>query len=368
MADLFGAPLGIVASQENNRQAITSGLANIKTMGDIAQQPAELELKQAQARLFGAEASDKEAAAAASQEMLKLQKEFIQGAKEAGRDATVEGLEPGTGKPKSQASQLEAFANFADKKGLPPLALAKVREEIAKIYEHEAITGYRSQQAMQIEEKRALEHMTRVSNISAAAAQSPRDYALALMNPETRKLLPPGLTGDYATDRLVLEMITRAGQDSIKAADLKRKQEDSVQTRLRSKAAAASSYASADASKARMELTRQVKADIIKNGGEKSQEAKDAKTVATDAKRAAEQAKLRKEFPPLILDPEAREANKMYMLADGRIARWEVNPATGKFGLNVIDVAKGPSALTRSLITGNDPAEADEVTADDLED
>ena len=368
MADLFGAPVGIVASQENNRQAITSGLANIKTMGDIAQQPAELELKQAQARLFGAEASDKEAAAAASQEMLKLQKEFIQGAKEAGRDATVEGLEPGTGKPKSQASQLEAFANFADKKGLPPLALAKVREEIAKIYEHEAITDYRSQQARQIEEKRALEHMTRVSNISAAAAASPRDYALALMNPETRKLLPPGLTGDYATDRPVLEMITRAGQDSIKAADLKRKQDDSAQARLRSKAAASASNAAASASQARADLTKQVKADIIKNGGEKSQEAKDAKTVATDAKRAAEQAKLRKEFPPLIIDPAAREPGKIYMMADGRIARWETNPAKGILELNVLDLAKGPSALTRSLITGNDPAEADEVTADDLED
>ncbi len=368
MADLFGAPVGIIASQENNRQAITSGLANIKTMGDIAQQPAELELKQAQARLFGAEASDKEAAAAASQEMLKLQKEFVEGARANGKEATVDDLEPGTGKPKSQASQLEAFANFADKKGLPPLALAKVREEIAKIYEHEAITDYRSQQARQTEEKRALEHMTRVSNVSAAAAASPRDYALALMNPETRKLLPPGLTGDYATDKPVLEMITRAGQDSIKAADLARKQADSVQLRLRAKAAAALSHASADAATARKELTQQVKADVIKNGGEKSQEAKDVKTAATDAKRQATQAALRKEFPQLLLDPAAREPNKMYMLADGRIARWEVNPATGKFGLNVIDVAKGPSALTRSLITGNDPAEADEVTADDLED
>ena len=368
MSDLFFGAQGTIAAQENNRQAITSGLANIKTMGDIAQQPAELELKQAQARLYGAEASDKEAAAAASQEMLKLQKEFIEGARAAGKEATVEDLEPGTGKPKSQASQLEAFANFADKKGLPPLALAKVREEIAKIYEHEAITDYRSQQARQIEEKRALEHMTRVSNVSAAAAQSPRDYALALMNPETRKLLPPGLTGDYATDRPVLEMITRAGQDSIKAADLARKQADSVQTRLRAKAAAAASHASATASTARAELTQQVKADIIKNGGEKSPEAKDVKTAAADAKRQATQAALRKEFPPLIVDPNAREPGKIYMMADGRIARWEMNPAKGILELNVLDVAKGPSALTRSLITGNDPAEADEVTADDLED
>lgn len=368
MADLFGAPVGIIASQENNRQAITSGLANIKTMGDIAQQPAELELKQAQARLFGAEASDKEAAAAANQEMLKLQKEFIEGARANGKEATVDDLEPGTGKPKSQASQLEAFADYASKKGLPPLALAKVREEIAKIYEHEAITDYRSQQARQTEEKRALEHMTRVSNVSAAAAASPRDYALALMNPETRKLLPPGLTGDYATDKPVLEMITRAGQDSIKAADLARKQADSVQTRLRAKAAAAASSASAGASKARMELTQQVKNDIVKNGGEKSAEAKDAKVAAADAKRQATQAALRKEFPPLLIDPAAREPGKIYMMADGRIARWEVNPAKGILELNVLDTAKGPSALTRSLITGNDPAEADEVTADDLED
>jgi hypothetical protein len=310
-------------------------------MGDIAQQPAELELKQAQARLFGAEASDKEAAAAASQEMLKLQKEFVEGARANGKEATVDDLEPGTGKPKSQASQLEAFANFADKKGLPPLALAKVREEIAKIYEHEAITDYRSQQARQTEEKRQLEHMQLVSNVAAAAAQSPQNYTYAMLNPETRKLLPPGLSGNYATDKPILDLVTSAGQDSIKAADLARKQADSVQLRLRAKAAAALSHASADAATARKELTQQVKADVIKNGGEKSPEAKDAKIAAADAKRQETQAKLRKEFPPLIIDPNAREANKMYMLADGLIARWEVNPATGKMGLNVLDVARG---------------------------
>lgn len=163
-------------------------------------------------------------------------------------------------------------------------------------------------------------------------------------------------------------MITRAGQDSIKAADLARKQADSVQTRLRAKAAAAASSASAGASKARMELTQQVKNDIVKNGGEKSAEAKDAKVAAADAKRQATQAALRKEFPPLLIDPAAREPGKIYMMADGRIARWEVNPAKGILELNVLDTAKGPSALTRSLITGNDPADADEVTADDLED
>ena len=368
MADLFGAPVGIIASQENNRQAITSGLANIKTMGDIAQQPAELELKQAQARLFGAEASDKEAAAAANQEMLKLQKEFIEGARANGKEATVDDLEPGTGKPKSQASQLEAFADYASKKGLPPLALAKVREDIAKIYEHEAITAYRSQQALQTEEKRQLEHMQRVSNVAAAAAQSPQNYAYAMLNPETRKLLPPGLSGNYATDKPILDLVTSAGQDSIKAADLARKQADSVQLRLRAKAAAALSHASADAATARKELTQQVKADVIKNGGEKSPEARDVKAAAADAKRQAAQAALRKEFPPLLIDPAAREPGKIYMMPDGRIARWETNPAKGILELNVLDMAKGPSALTRSLITGNDPAEADEVTADDLED
>jgi hypothetical protein len=117
-----------------------------------------------------------------------------------------------------------------------------------------------------------------------------------------------------------------------------------------------------------MELTQQVKNDIVKNGGEKSAEAKDAKVAAADAKRQATQAALRKEFPPLLIDPAAREPGKIYMMADGRIARWEVNPAKGILELNVLDTAKGPSALTRSLITGNDPADADEVTADDLED
>jgi hypothetical protein len=246
------------------------------------------------------------------------------------------------------------------------MVTAKVRGEIATIHEHEAITAYRSQQATEIQYKQQMAHMQQVSNISSAAALNPTNYSMVMLNPETRKLLPEGLTGDYATDKPMLDTIARAGQDSIKAADLARKQADSAVAAVRAKAAAAASSASADASKARARLTQQVYLDTVKNGGEKSLEAKDAKASATDARRAALTAKDRKEFPPAPLDPASRITGQAYTAADGKTRFiWEKDPTDGKLKGRVLAGASPPSRLANSLVNANEPAGADVVTADD---
>ncbi len=84
-----------------------------------------------------------------------------------------------------------------------------------------------------------------------------------------------------------------------------------------------------------------------------------------DAQKAANAARDAKEHPPLILDPNSRIPGQKYKLADGRIARWEVNPATGKYGLNVLSAAQIGQA---PVVAPKASVAADAADDEDLED
>lgn len=60
MSDFFGATTGIIAAEKSMRDDVLGALQAGKILGEIEAQPAELELKKAHARLYGAEAATKE--------------------------------------------------------------------------------------------------------------------------------------------------------------------------------------------------------------------------------------------------------------------------------------------------------------------
>jgi hypothetical protein len=366
-----------MAAQQNQLM----GLQAQQAMGNIAMQPADLAMKQSQARLVGAEASQHEIANSQAQAMLDLQRSWIANKQEtdarqqlvaqgqaSGQDATVANLGPnGQARSVSQADSLQQFADFADAHGLPPTQLSAMRAQIATIHEHEAIAGYRNMQASEIQTQQQMQHAQRVSNIANAAAQSPQNYMAIASDPTLRQLLPSQLTGDWSTDRPVLQAITAAGQDSIKQANLQLKtQADAVQA-SRSKAASAASYAAADASNARAALTSTYQDNIIKNGGERSAAAKDAKDASTAARQAATAAKLRTEFPPVPLDPGARSFGKSYTAADGSTrATWQKDPASGKGVWVPVNATKALKAASPMVNGAADPGAPDPgLTADD---
>ena len=145
--EMFGAPLGIIASNDEIRKNVLTGLTAQKTLGDIAQQPAERDLKLAQARLFGADAGVKEAAVAAAARERALSEEFlarrqlIEAKAQRGEIATVADLPPsGRLARRSGADQLIEYADFLDAKGAPISTTMKVREKIANIQQSEAAT------------------------------------------------------------------------------------------------------------------------------------------------------------------------------------------------------------------------------------
>lgn len=369
MADLFGAPQGIIAAEESNRQNMLVGMQAQKLLGDIAAQPSEARYKDSLARLHSAEALGKEQDAAAAQQMMVLQQDFIKSkqaaqerlklidaAKAQGRDATVLDLNA-DGRPRSQADSLEAFADFAENSGAPPLALEKTRKMIAEIREKEAIGADHAGRA-ETQRWTQLEKQTKLlSNTAAAAAESPANYLAIISDPARRGMLPKQLTGDWATDRPVLSAIAAAGQDALQRGRLEQaaKAAEAAESRRRSQNARDEAVIARTREQER--LARLRADDIEKNGGPNSPQAREARRAMTPAQEAAAKARDAKLNPPLVIDPKARTPMQTYRLKDGRIARWEINPATGQYGLNVLSGAATTSPRTSTTAADDEDEE-----------
>ena len=336
MADLFGAPVGFLAASEEQRANVANTLGALKTMGEISQQPADLALKQSHARYYSAEAAKKEAEAADLQSMARIEAEYNANAQ--GRSATVEDL--AADKPKSQAERLVSLADFAEAKGAPVRVTGKLRESASKILEREATGRWREQEAATSARRESIARMKQVSDVASAAAESPQAFLQTIQDPERAKLLPlEQMTGDWAQHQQVLRTIAKAGQDSLARARLEEQQKQTKLMEVRGNAASAASSAAADLARARKAEIEDRTQRVVKNGGEKSAEAAAAKQSATDARRAALEAKARKEFPPAPLDPAARLPGQAYTAADGKTRfKWEKDPVTGQMRARRLDV------------------------------
>jgi len=372
MSDLFGTPIGEIARGTENRNAMLGGLQAQKLMGEIAAQPAEAEYKQSLGRLHAAEAADKEATAAAQQQLLGLQKAWltaedgarqtlVQAARAGGTEATVADLKGGSAqaalRPVSQAESLRKFAEFAEAKGMPPLALAGLHKQIADIEQSEAQAAFRNAQAGDYADKQKKTAREQVGGLAAAAAADPKSYAAILMNPQTRALLPKQLTGSYATDAPVLRAIAQASMTANEQEDNARLAREAA-----SKAAARGSANSARAanvklSEVKLKTAEEVLANLKKYGGPTAEATLDLKRSTSEARRAVALAKEIKAFPPMPLDHTTVEVGGHYT-ANGK--RWSVigRDAAGKPILLPFEEGRA-SALKAAQAIINTPADAD---------
>jgi hypothetical protein len=332
-ADLFGAPLGIIAREEGNRAAMLGGLQAQKMLGEIAMQPAELQYKKSLGQLHEAEADERQANAAAQRQMLDLQREWsqkeldarsklVEGAAAQGRTATVEDLKGGSAqealRPTSQADSLRKFADYAEQRGVPSMALMKLRKEIADISQSEAVGAYRSAQAADIKDRRASTQRQQLGGLAQTAASDPKSYAAIMLNPATRKLLPRELTGSYAADAPVLRAIAQASMTADQQADNARAEREAASRAARRGAGMAQAGAAIALTKVKLETAKEVLTNLKKYGGDTAEATLDAKRSMSEARRAAVVAKEAKAFPPAPLDPKDVEVSKSYTAPNGQ--------------------------------------------------
>ena len=365
MADLFGAPQGIIASNELANTNMLSGLKAQEMLGTIAMQPAEMSLKQSQARLYGAEAGQKELANQNALMMLGLQKDFMQqqldtakttatqNAGEQGRLATVADLpahvlDPNA-PPPSIADPLEKFAAYAVSRGVPPMMMTDTFEKIAAIKEKEGVGAYRSAQANEIAYKQTQEKLTRLGGVATAAIASPQQFAQAMLDPETAAMLPKGmnlLTYEQALPHL--QHISTAALTTVQQNTVARQFQTDAEKKALDASTIAKNKSTAAAADARTALTTTYRDNVVKNGGTGTAEAKDAKESATTARDNADAAKFRLANPIAPLDPSARTIGNTYSSADGlHVFKWVKDPATGKVGGIPVNVPV-PRALRKA--------------------
>ena len=389
MADLFGAPQGIIAAEEAGQKGSLATLGALKTMGEINAQPAELALRQSHARLYGAEADQKELA---NKQMLGMQnldaqfnaeyaarQQLSEAAAAQGKIATIGDLTNNSAQATLSPSSLyqKSMARLAwmEKQGVPESILAGERDKVATGLEHLAIAGYRTQQGQEAAQRAQKERWQLISQAASTAASGPDGYMTVMNNPELAAVLPLGkgqLTGNYETDLPTLRMLGNLSTSAIKKAEFDQKKLVDTSTITRNAAQAAAAGANAGLATVRANVAKTVLNAEIKNGGEHSEAARDLKEASTEAKRLKMQAEHLATYNLAPLIPKDRVLKKAYTIGGGRVARWEINPATGQPGWNVLNITaptsmRKPSPAARNIALGGSSADVTE-TADETGD
>lgn len=331
MVDLFGAPSGIIASNELANQNMLSGLKAQEMMGAIAMQPADLALKQAQTRLHGAEAAQKELANEQAVGLLKLdaafnaewdaRKKLSDAAAGSGAIATVADLTDGSAaktlSPMSLYTKSQERLHWLEANGAPEQLVAGERDKIATGLEKLGNLQWRQQEAAKSQAEQASKQRQEIGGLAAAAATSEPNYRAIMMGPE-RARLPKQLTGNYATDVRTLNAIAQASTTAEQQFKLAQKAEEDKVTATRVTAVTARNNASARLARLKADTQEVILANLKKYGGANAEATVEQKRTASAARKAAADAKENAAFPPLPLDPKLHVPGQVYTAADGR--------------------------------------------------
>ena len=356
MSPNFGAFGGL----EVNQQTALRTLEAQKRLGEIAGQPAEQRQREAHARLFEAEAAEKEENTAGQKRMAELMK----------------GMAPGTSgatgpTPTDLANQMIQLGGVAMRSGL----LKQGEDLLTKgttVLQHVAAADA-SQASVALRQARATQAvLDQVGGLAASATdQASYDQTrMALMSdPQLTEIMkkrgidPSRLPADYYTAKPLLNSLTTSviKAKDILAATEKRRVDDAEISKFGAQAGAAS--ASASASRARADVLRLREADINKNGGDTSNgarearrataEARDNAAAAKETKRLADEAYRKsldaKRFPPptpdQIKDPSKLSVGQTYSTPRG-VLTWTGKGWVKPGGASAAPAARAPIADT----------------------
>ncbi len=381
MADLFGAPLGIIASDENIRQNIHAGLLASKTLGEIEQQPTDLALKQAKIPLTQAETEhhlataklNRANAAAAEQAAAELKRQqdittkvlaeeqahraAQQRAIAEGRVLTVADRPAGgfAAPVQTTADRLDQLANDLLDNGMPLDKVATLAGKAAEASKDnaQAASARAAQELSQL--KSSQERAERLGTMAAYALKGPAQYREAM----TAAMQDPALVGvlgkmplDFAAAKPRLEAFLGQAMTVKEQAAQKARDVEAAAAQARAGAAQTSASASLMVAKSRVALNNERLEILKKNGGKADPDVVDIRRRGVALREQEAQAKQLKDAPPAPLDMKERRLGKMYTAADGKTrVIWDKDPATGQMGWRPV-VARPLSAQEQEILDG----------------
>lgn len=340
MADsgMFGAPIGIAAAEDQINQNIRAGLLAQKTLGEISQQPLDAVLKQAHARLYGAEAAQKEAALKDQQTMDRLAEIAA-----ANRRAQAQGRTEGTAEdldavrnPQSLADPFVEMLRLAQDAGAPPRLTLDLAGKTSTILQREATAN--AQQALQQERqiKAASERAARVASMAQAALDNPQMYD---------QILAAAASEGFPVDRMpatfnegTLKSLRDLGLSTKDKMELKLKETEEERKKKKDKVDAGRATASIALNEARTKLVTERYNQLKKEGGVNAESVREARNNVARAREATAFAKLDAKYPMAPADAKSWEAGKVYRLPNGSFVRAaEVNGVKGGIPVSVPD-------------------------------
>lgn len=319
MADMFGAPIGIGHAEADQRQQVLGALQAMHQIGQIEQQPIDMQLKQSHARLYAAQAAKDEAAVKEAEAMALLGREAA-----AGRSFNEVDQE---GKPKdtSLAVPLERLASMGFKSGLFKGVLPYAKAAV-DIRTKEATRD--AQGALELKRTLEAEHMQNEQRASQAAALANAfEVNPALYDQWRMAQTAAGVDESQlpTTAKEASAMFRQQAMEGIKARDSLKLRMDEVDQKSKiGRRVVQNAVASAriEELKASTRL-KGVRADkLVKEEGPNSPSAvaaREEKTASQKALRELREAKLYpKPLPEEVKDPSKRTVNQTYTLPTGR--------------------------------------------------
>ena len=303
---MFGAPTGISAAEDQIRQNMLGGLQAQKALGEIAMQPAEAQLKEAHARLYGAEAAKAEAAAREQEGMAALMKGLP--------------TESTPGETGSLADPLLRLGTLGLKSGYINTGTKLLTQGMSILSKEEQIRTAQSTQALkQFQLQR--EQLQQTGSLAASAIDQPsydrmRQYLVAQGHNVS------DLPEDFQSAQPILQQIVTS---SMKAAEVLNAREAKARTDsllARRRVQNAKDTAAIDTSKARVDVLRQRERILSQTDGPNA-----PSTVAANAEKNRErrvlsdlrEARLYPTLTPLqVKDKAQRTVGQTYTLPTGR--------------------------------------------------
>ena len=296
MADMFGAPIGIGAAEDDMRKNVLGALNAGKILGEIEQQPAETRAKEAQARLYTAQAAEKEQEAAATKRMLEL----ISG-------PSVQGEEG------SPTSKLDAMGNAALAAGKFTLGADLLGK--ASTMRSQAATAATAEVRQTLMETRTKKlKAEKVGGLAGAVTdQASWDRIRPQLEADGLSDLPP----EFSAAAPILTQLNQASMTAAQQLAAKEKSLDRTARAAHWQAQEKEWNARIARANAAITLSQERLAQLKKNGGpnaEATREAQKALTKLREAQRAAVEGKAQTQFNrgAVPSDPTKRQVGGVY--------------------------------------------------------
>lgn len=372
MSDMFGAPIGIAAAETDQRQVVQGALLAQKTLGEIAAQPADLALKEAHARLYGAEADLKQAQVADQKTMQELA-EGVAKARQAARQGvvlTADDLRGAKGEPKSLAEPYEEMLALAADRGVSPLVTEKLAKDAATIRKNEA-TAASAQAEEKVRRITAQEKSLEMIGAGASALLEGGPANYARLKAGMIEQTPPGqpslvgwLPMDYAS---AVPLLRAAVTQSMKAKDKLRNDREAAMQPVKKalyQAQTGKAVAGTQLANQRYNLAVQKFNNIKKYDGDESESAHEGRQSMNTRRDVLNYTVMNKEYPQASADPASWVDGKPYRI--GTTFFFARKGPDGKMGYEEI---KDVPASYKKMAAGKSPkASVAPATGDETDD